>query len=187
MRERRPDPRPRVLADDLAVPHEARDFQGDRAGFVSRALSNAIDVAAALVVVGSLYVGLVVVAIVLSPTNPQVPSTPFLWFVVATGVVLWLSFTVAWATTGRTIGERVMGLRVVNFRGRRLLWPGAALRATFCLFFLPGLFWVIVSGQNRSLQDTVLRTQVVYDWTKRTQIVPPDDDSGPGTGGSPPA
>jgi uncharacterized RDD family membrane protein YckC len=176
-----------VLADDLAVPHEARDFQGDRAGFVSRALSNAIDVAVALVVVGALDAAFVVGAVVLNPTNPQVPSTPFLLLVAATGVVLWLSFTVSWATTGRTIGKRVMGLRVVSFRGRRLLWPGAALRATFCVFFLPGLFWVIVSGQNRSLQDTVLRTQVIYDWTRRSQIVPPDDDSRPGTGASPPA
>jgi uncharacterized RDD family membrane protein YckC len=175
------------VADDLAVPHEARDFQGDRAGFVSRALANTIDVALTLVVVAALYLALVVGAIVLSPTDLRVPSTPFVVFVLATGVVLWLSFTMSWATTGRTVGARVMGLRVVNFRGRRLLWPGAALRATFCLFFLPGLFWVIVSGQNRSLQDTVLRTQVIYDWTKRTQIVPRGDDSRPGTDGAPPA
>jgi uncharacterized RDD family membrane protein YckC len=65
-----------------------------------------------------------------------------------------------------------MGIRVVNFRGRRLRPLGAALRASFCLLFLPGLFWVAVSGGNRSLQDTVLRTQVIYDWTRRPELPP---------------
>lgn len=164
--------RRRLRADELAVPHEARDIQGDRAGFVTRALANAVDVLVSLVIVGAGYVALVVGALVLDPTSPRVPSTPFFLFVLATGVVLWVSFVVAWATTGRTIGARVMGLRVVNFRGRRLRPLGAALRATSCVMFLPGLFWVILSGENRSLQDTVLRTQVIYDWTKRPEPPP---------------
>jgi hypothetical protein len=29
------------------------------------------------------------------------------------------------------------------------------------------LLWVAVSRQNRSVQDLVLRTSVVYDWTAR--------------------
>jgi uncharacterized RDD family membrane protein YckC len=154
----------------MAVPHEAREYQGDRAGFVSRVIANGIDVVVAAVVVAGLYVGVVALAVVLNPTRPSVPSTPFVLFVLALGAVLWLSFAVAWATTGRTIGARVMGLRVVNFRGRRLTPVGAALRASFCLAFLPGIFWVVVSGQNRSLQDTVMRTQVIYDWTRRPEI-----------------
>jgi uncharacterized RDD family membrane protein YckC len=60
-----------------------------------------------------------------------------------------------------------MGIRVVNYQGKVMRVPGAALRAAFCLGFMPGLFWVIISNQNRSLQDTVLRTSVIHDWTKR--------------------
>jgi uncharacterized RDD family membrane protein YckC len=164
--------RRRLRPEELAVPVEAREIQGDRAGFVTRALANAIDVAVCLLIVAAAYVGVVVVALLLNPTNPRVPSTPFIVFVVATGWVLWLTFAVSWATTGRTIGARVMGIRVVNFRGRRLRPLGAALRASFCLLFLPGLFWVAVSGGNRSLQDTVLRTQVIYDWTRRPELPP---------------
>jgi uncharacterized RDD family membrane protein YckC len=173
------DTRRRLRADELAVPHEAREIQGDRAGFVTRALANAIDVLVSLVIVELGYIALVVAAVLVNPTRPEVPSTPFLVYMVALGVVLWVSFVIAWATTGRTIGAQVMGIRVVNFRGRRLRPLGAALRATFCVFFLPGLLWVIVSGGNRSLQDTVLRTQVVYDWTKRPEA-PPRQEVTPG-------
>ena len=57
-----------------------------------------------------------------------------------------------------------MGLRVVNFRGEHQRWGGAAVRSLFCTTFPIGLLWVIVSGANRSVQDVVLRTSVIYDW-----------------------
>jgi uncharacterized RDD family membrane protein YckC len=60
-----------------------------------------------------------------------------------------------------------MGLRVVNGRGRRMRPWTAVLRAGFCVLFPIGLFWVVVSPQNRSVQDVVLRTQVRYDWAVR--------------------
>ena len=38
------------------------------------------------------------------------------------------------------------------------------VRALFCTVFPFGLLWAIVSGANRSVQDVVLRTNVIYDW-----------------------
>jgi uncharacterized RDD family membrane protein YckC len=76
----------------------------------------------------------------------------------------WAYWTIGWATTGRTIGNLVMGLRVVSRKGQHPHWAGAALRAAFCAFFPFGLLWVIVSRSNRSVQDVVLRTSVIYDW-----------------------
>jgi uncharacterized RDD family membrane protein YckC len=76
----------------------------------------------------------------------------------------WAYWTIGWATSGRTIGNLIMGLRVVNFQGRHPRWIGAALRSAFCTVFPFGLLWVIPSGANRSVQDVVLRTSVVYDW-----------------------
>jgi uncharacterized RDD family membrane protein YckC len=60
-----------------------------------------------------------------------------------------------------------MGLRVVSYRGGRMTLPGALLRAVFCAAVPIGLLWVAVSRENRSLQDVVLRTSVVYDWQPR--------------------
>ncbi len=38
------------------------------------------------------------------------------------------------------------------------------MRSAFCTVFPFGLLWVIPSGANRSVQDVVLRTSVIYDW-----------------------
>ena len=75
--------------------------------------------------------------------------------------VLYLS--VAWATTGRTYGERLLGLRVVSSRHTRLGWTRAILRAVTCVVFPIGLIWSAFSAQRHSLQDIVFRTVVVYD------------------------
>jgi hypothetical protein len=37
------------------------------------------------------------------------------------------------------------------------------VRALLCVLFPVGLLWVLLSGENRSVQDVVLRTSVVYD------------------------
>jgi hypothetical protein len=36
-----------------------------------------------------------------------------------------------------------------------------------------GLFWVVINRHRRSIQDIVLRTEVVYDWTTALAPIPP--------------
>lgn len=159
-----PEPLPAWAA---AVPPEARDFQGHRAGFVTRLVAVGIDFVLVAVALGAVYVGWAVALFALRPTDFTLPTVAFGLVLLAGFFLAWVSFTTAWASTGRTIGARVMGIRVVGRSGNVMRLPGAALRAAFCLAFMPGLVWVIVSHQNRSLQDTLLRTSVIYDWTKR--------------------
>jgi uncharacterized RDD family membrane protein YckC len=157
-----------------AVPVMASDaiaFQGDRAGFVSRAVAASIDVfIIVLLVLGTAAVWWVA-SFIFDPVSPAGASfgsgerIPSLGFFVVYGYCLnVLYWTIGWALGGRTVGNLIMGLRVVNFRGQRVRWGGAFVRALFCTFFIPGLLWVIVSGANRSVQDVVLRTSVIYDW-----------------------
>jgi uncharacterized RDD family membrane protein YckC len=149
------------------VPPEARGFQGQRAGFITRLLANLVDlgvVAAILVVV---YWGWVLLLFVFSPGGFSPPDLPFGGLLAGAAAVGWLYLTASWSGTGRTFGARVMGIRVVGFHGRVMRLPGAAARAALCLAFMPGLLWVILSTENRSLQDTVIRTSVIHDWTKR--------------------
>jgi uncharacterized RDD family membrane protein YckC len=80
-------------------------------------------------------------------------------------VVLTAYLAVGWVTTGQTYGGRLLGLRVVDRHGRRL-GPGLALaRSVLCVLFPILLFWVVFSRENRSVQDVLLRTSVVYDWS----------------------
>ncbi|MGZ4591957.1 MAG: RDD family protein [Actinomycetes bacterium] len=147
------------------VPHEARRFQGRRAGIVTRTLANVIDF---LVVVGVLaagYLSWCAIRFLINAARFTFPTPSFLFWLVCYATVLFVYFTVSWATTGRTYGDHLLGLRVVNFRGERMRWPGAVVRAAFCVVVPIGLYWAVVSRSNRSLQDTIVRSSVLYDWT----------------------
>lgn len=147
-----------------SVPRDARAFQGQRAGIVSRALANTVDF---LVVAGVLAGGYVAWAALRFLVNPAAFTFPHLRpavVLVVWAVLMVLYFWVSWATRGRTVGDSLMGLRVVGHHGRLMRWSGALLRALFCVGFPIGLFWAVLSRQNRSVQDTVLRSSVIYDW-----------------------
>lgn len=155
-----------------AVPWEARPFQGQRAGIVTRTAANAVDF---VVVVGALAIGYVswcALTFLVNPTGFRFPTPSFLVLLVCAALLLFCYFTLSWATTGRTYGNHLLGLRVVNFRGERLRWVGAVVRAGFCVVLPIGLYWAVVSPTNRSIQDTVLRTSVIYDWTTRRRAPP---------------
>jgi uncharacterized RDD family membrane protein YckC len=149
------------------LPSDAIPFQGERAGFVTRAIAASLDVLLVfLTVLGTAAVWWMI-SFIVRPTGAAFGDgrAPAVAVMVVYGYVLnVLYWTVGWATGGRTIGNLIMGLRVVNFRGDKVHWVGAFVRALFCTAFPIGLCWVIVSGANRSVQDVVLRTNVIYDW-----------------------
>lgn len=155
-------------AAHTVVPVEARDFQGLRAGIVSRAIANAIDFALLVAALIAVYLGYVGLLFLWNPSSfGGFPRPRFGLVLIMGGLLLGTYFWISWATTGRTYGDHVMGLRVVGLRGTTMRWTGALLRAAFCVALPIGLFWVVVSGQNRSVQDVVLRSSVIYDWEAR--------------------
>lgn len=161
-------PRPAAAA---AVPSDARAFQGQRAGIVSRTLANSVDFAVVASVMAGMYVGWAALRFLLDPESFTFPEPKPAWVLLVWYYMMVLYFWVSWATTGRTIGNKVMGLRVVGWAGRLMRWSGALLRAIFCVTVPIGLFWAVVSRQNRSIQDVVLRSSVVYDWGRgRVQL-----------------
>lgn len=149
------------------VPREARPYQGHRAGLVTRVAAGAIDLGIVIIALGALYLGVTAFIFLFNPRNFSAPA-PSPGLVYAVGcMLLTLYLAVSWRANGRTYGNHVMGLRVVNRQGRRLHPLAAVLRAVLYVMFPIGLLWVLVSGQNRSLQDLVLRTSVIYDWELR--------------------
>jgi len=159
----------------LTVPAEARSFQGERAGIVSRVLANAIDLAILVVVLGAGYLGWSAWLFLRRGASFSFPTVTYQGTYIVGAIVLTLLFTVAWSSTGRSYGDRLLGLRVTNRRGDRLGFAAAFIRAVLCVAFPPLLFWAIVD--RRSVQDLVLRTAVIYDWAEQPRGTPPSDPS----------
>ena len=177
----------------ITVPPAARSVQGHRAGIVTRVLAGTVDGVVAVVAVAVGYAGTVAVVYVLSPRSFTFPDPALdLLFVCFLGF-LTCYLALAWATTGRSYGGRLLGVRVVDSHGRRVRPLVALGRALLCVFVPIVLFWVIVSRENRSGADILLRTSVVYDWAS-TAVPdeppardggPPPGNGGPGTGSPP--
>ena len=134
------------------------------AGIVSRGLSAAVDAAVAVGLVAAVYAIQAGVLFLLDPRGFVVPDTSLGWFIDVGLTVAFGYLTLSWAVLGATRGDRVMGLRVVTRDGSRpALWRSAA-RALLYLIFPLGLLWAAVSSRQRSLQDLLVGTRVIYDW-----------------------
>lgn len=158
--------RPRTERRPLVstVPIAARAYQGQRAGIVTRAVANVLDLLVIVAILCVMYAVVTGFAFLLQPRSFQFPSGLWWTIPVVAVVVAVPYFALCWRTTGRTYGDAVLGLRVVNREGRQLRLVGALLRALFCVLFPIGVLWVAVSPANRSVQDEVLRTSVIYEW-----------------------
>jgi uncharacterized RDD family membrane protein YckC len=149
------------------LPREARPYQLQRAGLVTRGVAAVIDGVVVAGVLLSGYAAWTVLLYLLDPRNFSFPDIGLVFSLATAFVVTVVYLGLAWRISGRSYGCLVMGLRVVNYRGGRMTLVGALLRALFCAIVPIGLLWVAVSRQNRSLQDSVLRTSVIYDWEPR--------------------
>jgi uncharacterized RDD family membrane protein YckC len=134
------------------------------AGIVTRLLAAGIDVVAVLLMMVSLYFGLAGLRFLWSPAGFRWPSPSLPHSILLASVLAFWYFAVAWATTGRTYGAAVLGLRVLSRDHRVLGWIRAGVRAVACVVFPAGLLWVTVSRHRRSMQDVFVRSVVVYDW-----------------------
>ena len=149
------------------LPREARPYQGHTAGIVTRLAATVIDalVVGAFLVAG--YFGLAGFLFLIDPRDFSMPHSGLFLSIFMAGLVAGVYLTLSWWVVGRTYGYLVMGLRL---RSRRDGHPGfviCAVRATLCVFAPWGVFWVAVSRDNRSVQDLLLGTRVVYDWQPR--------------------
>lgn len=142
------------------------------AGLVTRTLAFGLDAA---VVNG--VAALVAVVIGLGASLLHLPKQADT-ALAAIGVAAWVLWSVAyfgffWSTTGQTPGDRIMGIQVVDRRGRGPLKPrravarfGFLLLAAIPLF--AGILMMLWDERGRCLQDRLARTVVVYSTTPGT-------------------
>jgi len=146
------------------MPPAAMAKQGVPAGLVSRGLAGGADIALAMLLLCTGYLGWVGLRFLLSPRTFRFPSPDGSSVLTAFLSVEVLYLTVCWAATGRTYGNQLMGLRVVGRSGGNLHWVQAFARGLAYALFPLGLLWLAFSRDNRSVQDLLLRSLVVYDW-----------------------
>jgi uncharacterized RDD family membrane protein YckC len=143
----------------------AQALGGHRAGFASRVLADAVDLGIIWLLALSLLLSAAVARYLLVGPPLGAPDLRLL-LSGPLGVLLAVAYLGAgWATTGRTPGKQLAGLRVVDRTGHPLPAGRAVLRALLCVLFPVGLLWVLVSRSNASLQDLLVRSAVVYDWS----------------------
>ena len=138
----------------------------DYAGFVTRAIAFAVDVA--LVDLAAVIVA-IVVGLGVSAFNV---SDVVLTISVVAGGVAYLAwfvgyFAMFWSTTGQTPGARLMGVRVVCAGGGEPVRLRAAIvrlvgMALAALPLFAGFLLILVDDRRRGLQDRLARTVVVY-------------------------
>lgn len=146
------------------LPVAARSFQGERAGFFSRVIAAVIDVVIVGAIIIGIWIGVWLFLLVFNPLVDYGMPRPG-YFVLGGYFLMWAYWTWSWATSGRSLGQSLMGLRVLDRHDARPNWKLAALRSVFCVGFQFGILWIIISRQNRSVQDVVLRTSVIHDWS----------------------
>ncbi len=147
-----------------SAPSDVVAHQGRTAGLVSRAIAASLDVAVVGLLLLAGYGAICGVTFLLHPRSFTFPT----WSVLANLTTAWLVLTaylsLFWTVSGRTYGSAVMGLRVVTRRGTNPSLLVAVVRAVCYALFPVGLVWCAVSRRNRSVQDLVTRTSVIYDW-----------------------
>lgn len=143
-------------------------MQGHRAGIVSRILADAIDLGVLLIALLAGYLAVSAVRFVVSPARfsfPR-PATAIVGLIATAALIAGL--TAGWTTTGRTPGKRLLGLRVVDRRGRRLRALLAFVRAVVSVVLPIELLWSAISARNESVADLLVGSSVIYDWKLRT-------------------
>lgn len=163
-----------MMGDTISpVPREARRYQGEHAGLVSRLIANGVDVLTVGAAMLAGYAGINGLLFMLDPQGFEFRGVSILLSMTTAAVFFALYVSVAWSSTGRTYGHHLMGLRVVGPRGDRLSPPRAIVRAVLCVVFPIGLLWCAVSRSRRSVQDVLVRTSVIYDWQPHPGSVGP--------------
>lgn len=151
-----------------SVAAKAQITAGNRAGIVSRVAANGIDWLVLQIIYFSILGAIALTQFLISGNDIKFPQPHFGVTVAVEWFILILYLGSGWASSGRTVGKSVFGLRVVRNDGRELPPSRAFARAFLCATFYFLLLWVVLGRKNQGVYDIVLRTSCVYDWAPRS-------------------
>lgn len=137
---------------------------GQPAGIVSRGAAALVDFGVVWVISAAITLSLNLVQSVLgSDASNDLGAVGAL---LAGAALLFTYLSLCWIVGGRTLGQLLLGLRVRRVGGGRIGFLQAIARGWMATYLLALLLWSVVSRRSAAVWDVVLRTEVVYDWTK---------------------
>ncbi|HEV3351689.1 MAG TPA: RDD family protein [Acidimicrobiales bacterium] len=140
-----------------------------RAGIVSRVAADAVDLVIVEILFALAFLGFAFARFLLTSKPFELPHPPVGFTSAAQFLLLTTYLAWGWASTGRTPGKALVGLRVVTAGGKPLALLRAIARAALCAAVGPVLLaWVLVSRRNAGVHDLLLSTAVIYDWRPRS-------------------
>lgn len=146
-----------------SLPERARAIQGLSAGFTSRLIAAFIDIALVALIVLGAWGCWEALRYILSVFH-ELPAATGIPLLLIGYFIMWFYWTWSWSIGGRSLGNILMGLRVQKTNGESLGFGRATLRSALSVVFAFGLLWSIFSSKNKSIQDILLGTDVVFDW-----------------------
>jgi uncharacterized RDD family membrane protein YckC len=163
--------------------HNEQSMKGEFAGFASRFVAFAIDLALVLVAAGIINwviiaaLGLVGINVIGPASNANTNIGRIIIIIskivlVAMPIVLLISYwMIFWTVTGQTIGKRIMGVRIVRMDGQRMKARNSVRRiimyfVSMIPFFL-GFLVILIDDERRGWHDKVAKTCVIYAWDAR--------------------
>jgi uncharacterized RDD family membrane protein YckC len=161
----------------MVIPQAGETLAGHYAGFASRSVAFLIDVTLLMIAlslgttfINSLF-GLLNVEALLGRFMPSDVNTGALAAAIGglLGTLLVFVYGVlGWSINGQTVGDILLGVRVVRADGNRISLGRAITRmvgaylAGFVLFI--GFFWALFDRRRQGWHDKLAGTAVVYDW-----------------------
>lgn len=161
-------------------------LRGHYAGFVSRAIALIIDLL--LVVITQITIVVIIrlllnffgldelAAAIFEPKDGQTSSalvTVLRWVLTVIGSFLMLAVYLIffWTLIDQSLGQILMGLRVVRTDGRSMTIMVSIRRMVgYYVSFIAlglGFFWVLIDDRRQGWHDKLADTVVVYDWNAR--------------------
>lgn len=161
-------------------------LRGDYAGFVTRLIAFAIDL---LVVVSAQLIFIMFARLVLDffgfdqlaqalfePTESAADSpvayiARWVITIVSSGLLFAVYAITLWILAEKTLGQALLGLRVVRTNGKHItLLPAVKRVLGYWISFvalLSGFLWILIDDRRQGWHDKIADTYVVYDWDAR--------------------
>jgi uncharacterized RDD family membrane protein YckC len=143
------------------------------AGLVSRSAAYVLDGLIVAVMAGAATLTFALVASVLGSQGRELAWMVLSTYVVFLPTIMALYCSAFWILAGRTPGQAVFGLRVVNRDGRPPRLFAGLVRALLLAYLPVVALWLLFDRRHQGLHDKLARTSVIR--------IPPRGDEAPGT------